>query len=76
MTIPKNMTSFYEEVEIEDFVFDEDKNLFHYPCPCGDRFEITLVGSENDDGKRILNHFPCRISCMMERRLLDVPAAL
>ena len=37
------MTTFYEEIEIEDFVFDEEKNLFHYPCPCGDRFEVTLV---------------------------------
>ncbi len=22
-------------------VYDEEKDLFHYPCPCGDRFEIT-----------------------------------
>lgn len=33
--------SFYDEVELEDMSYDEDRDLFHYPCPCGDRFEIT-----------------------------------
>ncbi|ETS61771.1 hypothetical protein PaG_03867 [Moesziomyces aphidis] len=33
--------SFYDEIELEDMVYDEEKDLFHYPCPCGDRFEIT-----------------------------------
>ncbi|KAI6239617.1 TRNA-dihydrouridine(47) synthase [NAD(P)(+)] [Aphelenchoides fujianensis] len=36
------MAHFHDEVEIEDFEFDEEKQLYHYPCPCGDRFEITL----------------------------------
>ncbi len=34
--------SFYDEVEIEDMVFDPDTQLFTYPCPCGDRFQICL----------------------------------
>ncbi|CEH13509.1 zf-csl-domain-containing protein [Ceraceosorus bombacis] len=33
--------SIYDEVELEDMVYDAEKDLFHYPCPCGDRFEIT-----------------------------------
>lgn len=28
---------------IEDFEFDEETKTYHYPCPCGDRFEITIV---------------------------------
>lgn len=32
---------YYDEIEIEDCSFDEDKQVYHYPCPCGDRFEIT-----------------------------------
>eukprot|EP01129_Flabellula_baltica_P005965 TRINITY_DN2196_c0_g1_i1.p1 TRINITY_DN2196_c0_g1~~TRINITY_DN2196_c0_g1_i1.p1 ORF type:complete len:106 (-),score=29.06 TRINITY_DN2196_c0_g1_i1:90-407(-) len=32
----------YDEIEIEDFVFDDDEEIFYYPCPCGDRFQITL----------------------------------
>lgn len=35
------MAVFYDEIEIEDFEFDEEKNIYHYPCPCGDQFEIS-----------------------------------
>ncbi|GEM06454.1 hypothetical protein Rt10032_c01g0471 [Rhodotorula toruloides] len=30
-----------DELEIEDFAWDDVKKVFHYPCPCGDRFEIS-----------------------------------
>ncbi|TGZ82838.1 zf-CSL-domain-containing protein, partial [Ascodesmis nigricans] len=32
----------YDQIEIEDFAFDQHTQLFTYPCPCGDRFEIFL----------------------------------
>jgi diphthamide biosynthesis protein 3 len=35
--------SIYEEVEIEDMEFDEVEQRYTYPCPCGDKFIITLV---------------------------------
>uniref|UniRef100_A0A0K0E8N8 Diphthamide biosynthesis protein 3 n=1 Tax=Strongyloides stercoralis TaxID=6248 RepID=A0A0K0E8N8_STRER len=35
------MSVFHDEVEIEDFDFDDEKDVYWYPCPCGDRFEIT-----------------------------------
>ncbi|XP_078685219.1 diphthamide biosynthesis protein 3-like [Branchiostoma floridae x Branchiostoma belcheri] len=35
------MAVFHDEVEIEDFEYDEDEETYYYPCPCGDRFEIT-----------------------------------
>ncbi|KAJ7139978.1 zf-CSL-domain-containing protein [Mycena crocata] len=35
------MGAYYDEIEIEDMVWDDEKGVFHYPCPCGDRFEIT-----------------------------------
>ncbi|KAJ7235072.1 CSL zinc finger-domain-containing protein [Mycena haematopus] len=35
------MGAYYDEVEIEDMAWDETKGVYHYPCPCGDRFEIT-----------------------------------
>ncbi|CAD5228777.1 unnamed protein product [Bursaphelenchus xylophilus] len=35
------MSVFHDEVEIEDFEFDEEKGVYHFPCPCGDRFEIS-----------------------------------
>jgi diphthamide biosynthesis protein 3 len=31
-----------KQVEIEDMDFDEDLKTYFYPCPCGDRFQITL----------------------------------
>lgn len=35
-------TSIYDEIELEDLSFDKATQLFTYPCPCGDRFEIFL----------------------------------
>ena len=35
------MGAYYDEIEIEDMAWDEVKGVYHYPCPCGDRFEIT-----------------------------------
>ncbi|KAK7518572.1 diphthamide biosynthesis protein 3 [Phyllosticta citriasiana] len=35
--------TFYDEIEIEDMTFDPAMQIYHYPCPCGDRFEIALA---------------------------------
>lgn len=32
----------YAEIDIEDMEFDEDDKIFTYPCPCGDRFEVSI----------------------------------
>ncbi|TKA74767.1 hypothetical protein B0A55_03853 [Friedmanniomyces simplex] len=32
----------YDEIEIEDMTYDATLQIYHYPCPCGDRFEISL----------------------------------
>ena len=37
------MAVFHDEVEIEDFEYDEESETYFYPCPCGDQFEITKV---------------------------------
>lgn len=37
----------YDEIEIEDFDFDPEMKVYFYPCPCGDRFQITEVKTEN-----------------------------
>ena len=34
--------SIYEEVEIEDLDYDPMTQVYTYPCPCGDKFSITL----------------------------------
>ena len=38
---PKKMGAYYDEIEIEDMAWDDEKRVYHYPCPCGDRFEIS-----------------------------------
>lgn len=44
------MSVFHDEIEIEDFEYDEEEDMYYYPCPCGDRFQISkeelLAGEE------------------------------
>ena len=32
----------YDEIEIEDMTYDPETRIYSYPCPCGDRFKISL----------------------------------
>ena len=41
--LKKMSATIYDEIEIEDFDFDPEMKTFYYPCPCGDRFQITEV---------------------------------
>jgi hypothetical protein len=41
--IASNTEGVYDEVEIEDMEFDEEKKIYTYPCPCGDKFVISEV---------------------------------
>ena len=43
-------TVYYDEIEIEDMSYDKDLKVFTYPCPCGDKFIISvedLLGGED-----------------------------
>lgn len=42
-------TGIYDTVEIEDMSFNEDLDSFFYPCPCGDKFVITMADLRNGD---------------------------
>jgi len=39
----------YDEIEIEDMTYDSTLKIYHYPCPCGDRFEISLADLKNGE---------------------------
>ena len=41
------MGAYYDEIEIEDMTWDDVKKVYHYPCPCGDRFEISKTQLAN-----------------------------
>lgn len=55
----------YDEVEIEDMDFDEDTLLFQYPCPCGDKFEISLYSLQ--EGEQNIGICP---SCSLQIRVI------
>jgi diphthamide biosynthesis protein 3 len=57
----------YDEVEIEDMTYDETLQIFHYPCPCGDRFEIAI--QDLQDGENIA---VCPSCSLMIRVIFDV----
>lgn len=43
------MSVYHDEVEIEDMEYDEETESYYYPCPCGDRFQISLEDLENGE---------------------------
>lgn len=51
------MTTFHDEIEIEDMEFNEENQTFYYPCPCGDRFQIAV--NEILNGENIARCLTC-----------------
>lgn len=51
------MAAYYDEIEIEDFTFDEDNDVYTYPCPCGDKFSITTVRNRGFVSRHLLTPF-------------------
>ena len=53
------MSAIYDEIEIEDMTYDEDLQKYTFPCPCGDKFSITLEDllDEEDIGMYSIDFF-------------------
>ena len=66
------MSNVYDEIEIEDMVFDKETEIYTYPCPCGDKFSISL--EELLDGEEIANCPSCtlRIRVIFDEDVLPV----
>lgn len=64
------MAVFHDEVEIEDFQYDEDSETYFYPCPCGDNFCITKVATESSPAIRSRRAFPLPRFCHRSARLI------
>ncbi|PHH80423.1 hypothetical protein CDD80_1627 [Ophiocordyceps camponoti-rufipedis] len=60
----------YDEIEIEDMTFDPALHIYHYPCPCGDRFQIAL-----DDLRDEQDIAVCPSCSLMIRVIFDVVRA-
>jgi diphthamide biosynthesis protein 3 len=57
----------YDEIEIEDMTYDEALQIYHYPCPCGDRFQIAI-----DDLRDEQDIAVCPSCSLMIRVIYDV----
>ena len=53
----------YDEIEIEDMEWNPQERVFFYPCPCGDRFRITL--EELGDGEEIASCPSCSLQILV-----------
>ena len=40
------MSIYHDEIEIEDMEYDDETELYYYPCPCGDKFQISKVNKQ------------------------------
>lgn len=58
------MDNVYEEVEIEDMQYDDETQEYSYPCPCGDRFTISLEELQDEED---IAHCP---SCTLRIRVI------
>lgn len=63
--------SIYEEVEIEDLDYDPVQRVYTYPCPCGDKFRITL--EDLWDGEDIAPCPSCTLRIMIIYDEDDLP---
>ncbi|KAE9376133.1 diphthamide biosynthesis protein [Stipitochalara longipes BDJ] len=57
----------YDEIEIEDMTFDSALQIYHYPCPCGDRFEIAIADLRDQEDIAV-----CPSCSLMIRVIFDV----
>ena len=66
------MSVFHDEVEIEDFEYDEEEETYYYPCPCGDRFAITR--EELEAGEEVATCPSCSLIVKVIYNLEDFQA--
>ena len=62
-SIFSSLIKMYDEIEIEDMEWNPNEKIFYYPCPCGDRFRITL--DELEDGEEIANCPSCSLQILV-----------
>ena len=61
----------YDEIEIEDMTYDSALEIYHYPCPCGDRFEISIADLRDNEDIAV-----CPSCSLMIRVIFEVVSAL
>ncbi|KAL3937417.1 MAG: hypothetical protein SGARI_002133, partial [Bacillariaceae sp.] len=61
----------YDEIEIEDMTYDPQTLTYSYPCPCGDRFKVTL--EDLWDGDDIADCNSCTLYVQVIYEECDLP---
>ena len=69
LQLPKFSTkmSFYDEIELEDLTYHAATQLYTYPCPCGDQFEISLADMRDGEDVAV-----CPSCSLQVRVIFDV----
>ncbi len=68
--LPKMAENIYDEIEIEDMTYDSALQIYHYPCPCGDRFEIAIADLRDNEDIAV-----CPSCSLMIRVIFEVVSA-
>lgn len=53
------MSIYHDEIEIEDMEYDDEFEMYYYPCPCGDKFQISK--EELQDGEDVARCPSCSL---------------
>lgn len=56
---------------VQDMTYDETLQIYHYPCPCGDRFEINI--DDLRDGEEIAVCPSCSLQIRVIFDVDDLP---
>lgn len=67
----KMAENIYDEIEIEDMTYDPALQIYHYPCPCGDRFEISIADLRDKEDIAV-----CPSCSLMIRVIFEVVSLL
>jgi diphthamide biosynthesis protein 3 len=61
----------YDEIEIEDMTYDPTLEIYHYPCPCGDRFQIGIADLRDGEDVAV-----CPSCSLMIRVIFEVVSGI
>lgn len=61
----------YEEIEIEDMHYDDEAMTYWYPCPCGDKFKVSL--EDLWDGEDVADCQSCTLFIQVIYEEEDLP---
>ncbi|KAI0988769.1 hypothetical protein GJ496_003309 [Pomphorhynchus laevis] len=66
-----NDDDFHEEINIFDMHYDEESDIFIYPCPCGDVFEISTAELKSGQNYAICPSCSLKIKLLFDKDSLE-----